>query len=175
MALPALRRGAEARRRYVGFRTLKDVSCCLKLAVIYDVQEHSPLVSMTQHAGRRLLFVDDEDSIRLTLPLVLQQRGFEVKVAGSVAEAISIIQTQKFDVLLSDLNIGEAGDGFAVVRAARKVNQRCVTIILTGYPGFETAVEAIRQQIDDYVVKPADIDLLVDTVERRLAARQTRH
>jgi two-component system response regulator RegA len=130
---------------------------------------------MTQHAGRRLLFVDDEDSIRLTLPLVLQQRGFDVMVAGSVAEAISKIQTQKFDVLLSDLNIGEAGDGFAVVRAARKVNQRCVTIILTGYPGFETAVEAIRHQIDDYVVKPADIDALVNTVERRLAARQPRH
>jgi two-component system, response regulator RegA len=127
---------------------------------------------MAQQAGKRLLFVDDEDSIRLTLPLVLQQRGFEVKVAASVAEAISTIQSQKFDVLLSDLNIGEAGDGFAVVRAAREVNASCVTIILTGYPGFESAVEAIRYQIDDYVVKPADIDTLVDTVERRLAARK---
>jgi ActR/RegA family two-component response regulator len=129
---------------------------------------------MAQQAGKRLLFVDDEDSIRLTLPLVLKQRGFDVNVAASVAEAISKMQTQKFDVLLSDLNIGEAGDGFAVVRAARRMNARCVTIILTGYPGFETAVEGIRQEIDDYVVKPADIDTLIDTVERRLAARQSR-
>jgi ActR/RegA family two-component response regulator len=130
---------------------------------------------MAQQSAKRLLFVDDEDSIRLTLPLVLQQRGFDVKVAASVAEAISKIQTQKFDVLLSDLNIGEAGDGFAVIRAARKMNQSCVTIVLTGYPAFETAVEGIRHEIDDYIVKPADIDILVDTVERRLAARQTRH
>jgi DNA-binding NtrC family response regulator len=130
---------------------------------------------MAQQSGKRLLFVDDEDSIRLTLPLVLQQRGFDVKVAASVAEAISKIQTQTFDVLLSDLNIGEAGDGFAVVRAARKMNQSCVTIVLTGYPAFETAVEGIRHEIDDYVVKPVDIDILVDTVERRLAARQSRH
>jgi two-component system response regulator RegA len=128
---------------------------------------------MAQPAGKSLLFVDDEDSIRRTLPLVLQQRGFDVKVASSVAEAISKIQNSPFDVLLSDLNIGEEGDGFAVVRAARKVNSRCVTIILTGYPGFETAVEGIRHEIDDYVVKPADIDFLIQTMERRLATRQS--
>ena len=136
--------------------------------------QQSSSVSMAQQAGRQLLFVDDEDSIRLTLPLILQQRGFDVNVAASVAEAISKIHSQKFDVLLSDLNIGEEGDGFAVVRAARQVNARCVTIILTGYPGFETAVEGIRHEIDDYVVKPANIDTLVETMERRLAARQSR-
>jgi two-component system response regulator RegA len=126
---------------------------------------------MAPAQGKRILFVDDEDSIRLTLPLVLQQRGFEVKVAGSVAEAVAKIKSNTFDVLLSDLNIGEAGDGFAVVRAIREVNAQCVAIILTGYPGFETAVEGIHHDIDDYVVKPADIDVLVATVEQRLAAR----
>jgi DNA-binding NtrC family response regulator len=126
---------------------------------------------MAQPQGKRILFVDDEDSIRLTLPLVLQQRGFEVKVAGSVAEAVAKIKSNTFDVLLSDLNIGEAGDGFAVVRAIREVNAQCVAIILTGYPGFESAVEGIHHDIDDYVVKPADIDVLVATVEQRLAAR----
>jgi two-component system, response regulator RegA len=126
---------------------------------------------MAQAQGKRILFVDDEDSIRLTLPLVLQQRGFEVKVAGSVAEAVAKIKSNTFDVLLSDLNIGEAGDGFAVVRAIREVNAQCVAIILTGYPGFESAVEGIHHDIDDYVVKPADIDVLVATVEQKLAAR----
>ena len=130
-------------------------------------------VPMAPQQGKRLLFVDDEDSIRRTLPLVLEQRGFDVKVASSVAEAISKIQNYPFDVLLSDLNIGEEGDGFAVVRAVRKANSRCVTIILTGYPAFETAVEGIRHEIDDYVVKPADIDFLIETMERRLAARKT--
>jgi DNA-binding NtrC family response regulator len=83
---------------------------------------------MAPAQGKRILFVDDEDSIRLTLPLVLQQRGFEVKVAGSVAEAVAKIKSNTFDVLLSDLNIGEAGDGFAVVRAIREVNAQCVAI-----------------------------------------------
>src|SRR3569832_1918411 len=99
---------------------------------------------MAQPQGKRILFVDDEDSIRLSLPLVLQQRGFEVKVAGSVAEAVAKIKSNTFDVLLSDLYFGEVGVGFAVVRAIREVNAQCVAIILTGYPGFETAVEGIH-------------------------------
>lgn len=124
--------------------------------------------------SKRVLFVDDEDSIRATLPLILQARGFDVSVAATVPEAIETIHRRSFDVLLSDLNIGEAGDGYTVVRAARETNPRCVTIILTGYPAFETAVQGIHHGIDDYIVKPADIDDLIKTMEERLAARQGR-
>lgn len=118
---------------------------------------------------KRLLFVDDEPSIRLTLPPVLESHGFQVRAAGSVAEAVAEINTSRFDVLVSDLNIGEEGDGFQVVSAMRQTQPRCVTLILTGYPGFETAIEAIRHQVDDYLVKPADIDTLVSTINQKLA------
>lgn len=124
------------------------------------------------HKLNRLLIVDDEESIRLTLPRILQERGFDVKVAASVPEAIQKIQDYEFDALLSDLNIGQQGDGFVVVRAMRQVNPHCVTVILTGYPGFETAVQGIRHQIDDYIVKPADIDFLVASLKEKLVARQ---
>lgn len=121
--------------------------------------------------GKRLLFVDDEPSIRLTLPAILKNNGFEVRVASTVNEAISEIGKQEFDVLLSDLNIGSERDGFDVVKAMRQAHPRCVTILLTGYPAFETAVEGIRHQIDDYVVKPADIELLVQLMNEKLMAR----
>jgi DNA-binding NtrC family response regulator len=110
---------------------------------------------------KRVLFVDDEPSIRLTLPPVLEENGFEVRSAGSVAEALVEINSQQFDVLLSDLNIGEEGDGFRVVSAMRRAQPGCITIILTGYPSFDTALEGIRHQIDDYLVKPADVEALV--------------
>jgi two-component system, response regulator RegA len=116
--------------------------------------------------------VDDEEGIRHTLPLLLQQRGFDVRVAASVPEALSAIRTQEFDVLLSDLNIGKDGDGFTVVQAMRKVHPNCVTILLTGYPAFESAVQAIHDEVDDYFVKPADLDSLINTMERKLRARQ---
>ncbi|HEX6770852.1 MAG TPA: response regulator [Acidobacteriaceae bacterium] len=118
---------------------------------------------------RRLLFVDDEDVIRITLSTILSKYGFEVTTAATVAEALQKITTQKFDVLLSDLNIGNPGDGLTVVSAMRRTQPQAVTMILTGYPAFETALEAIRQQVDDYIVKPADIPGLVNTIESKLA------
>ena len=119
----------------------------------------------------RMLFVDDEPNIRLTLPQILRMHGHEVEAAATVAEALAAIQKKQFDVLISDLNIGNPGDGFTVVSAMRRTQPACVTLILTGYPGFETALQAIRSQVDDYLVKPTEIKRLVDTIERKLKER----
>jgi len=122
--------------------------------------------------SKRVLFVDDEPSIRLTLPPILQNRGFEVRSAASVPEALAAINRQTFDILLSDLNVSEEGDGFTIVHAMRIANPKCITILLTGYPAFESAVEAIHHEVDDYFVKPADVESLISTMERKLAARR---
>src|SRR6476619_6824148 len=116
----------------------------------------------------KILFVDDEPGIRFTLPAILERVGFEVVAAASVPEALSIIGSQQFDVLISDLNIGNPGDGFTVVSAMRRTQPDAVTFILTGYPAFETALEAIRQQVDDYLVKPADVEELVNNITVKL-------
>jgi YesN/AraC family two-component response regulator len=118
---------------------------------------------------RRLLLVDDEPVIRITLTAILSKYDFEVSAAASVAEALQKITSEKFDILLSDLNIGNPGDGLTVVSAMRRTQPEAVTMILTGYPAFETALEAIRQQVDDYIVKPANIPALVNAIESRLA------
>lgn len=119
---------------------------------------------------RRLLFVDDEPIIRITLKAVLANHGYDVTTAATVAEALEKITQEKFEVLLSDLNIGNPGDGLTVVSAMRRTQPDAVTIILTGFPAFETALEAIRQQVDDYIVKPAHIPSLLQTIESKLAA-----
>lgn len=119
----------------------------------------------------RMLFVDDEPSIRLTLPAILRMHGHTVEVAATVSEALTAIQSRTFDVLISDLNIGNAGDGFTVVSAMRRTQPECVTLILTGYPGFESALQAIRSQVDDYLVKPTQVERLVQTIERKLTER----
>lgn len=122
-------------------------------------------------AKARILFVDDEASIRLTLPEILKMHGFEVRAEGTVSDALSAIGEDRFDVLLADLNIGMPGDGFTVVSAMRRTQPEAVTIILTGYPAFETALEAIRSQVDDYAVKPANIEELVHVIEDKLRHR----
>ncbi len=122
----------------------------------------------------KLLLVDDEASILVTLSAILEMHGFEVKACASVREALAAMQSEHYDVLLSDLNIGEPGDGFTVVSAMRRTQPDAVTIIITGYPAFETALQAIRSQVDDYIVKPTKADDLVRLIQQRLE-RQDRH
>lgn len=129
-----------------------------------------PLVSSV-FDQKRILFVDDEPSIRLTLPPILEENGFAVTTAASVAEALSRIQTSRYDVLLSDLNVGEDGDGFLVVGAMREAQPHCVVLILTGYPGFESAIHALRHKVDDYLVKPADVDSMIALINAKIAER----
>ena len=121
---------------------------------------------------KRILFVDDEPSIRVTLPPVIEQSGFEVRVAASVPDALFEINSYEFDALLADLNISEEGDGFLVVSAMRHLQPNCINVILTGYPALETALQAIRNQVDDYLIKPADVDLIISTIRDRLENRR---
>ena len=117
----------------------------------------------------KILFLDDEESIRLTLGMYLEDEGFSVTTAGTVPEALKLITQQPYDVLIADLNVGHPGDGFTVVSAMRRIHPKAVTFILTGYPAFETALEAIRLQVDDYIIKPTDNDALVEKIQEKLS------
>jgi ActR/RegA family two-component response regulator len=125
----------------------------------------------TRPPPRRLLLVDDDEHVRLTLLPVLQESGFEAQLAASVEEAMEAMRTHQFDILISDLNLSEPEDGFKVANAMRKACPRCVVVILTGYPALQSAIQGIHAQVDDYIVKPADYDVLIDTLEKRLAAK----
>jgi YesN/AraC family two-component response regulator len=120
----------------------------------------------------RVLFVDDEAGIRETLKPILEHHGFEVTTSATVFDALEQINHAPFEVLLSDLNIGQPGDGFTVVSAMRRVQPKAATFILTGYPDFDTALQAIRSQVDDYLLKPADVPTLIHTIQRRLENRR---
>jgi len=115
----------------------------------------------------RILFVDDEETIRITLGEVLRVQGYEVTTVSTVAEALVQITSNPFDVLIADLNIGQPGDGFTVVSAMRSTQPYCATFILTAYPALETALQAIRSQVDDYLIKPTDVEALVRAIESR--------
>ncbi|HXM93653.1 MAG TPA: response regulator [Candidatus Dormibacteraeota bacterium] len=123
---------------------------------------------------KQILFVDDEASIRMTLPPILEKAGFEVRVADSVPDAIFEINSHNFDILITDLNIGEEGDGFLVASSMRHIQPQCATFILTGYPAFETALQAIQCQVDDYLVKPVEVNSLVETLNKKLLEHQSK-
>lgn len=115
--------------------------------------------------------MDDEDSIRLTLSRILVKCGFDVTTVPTVEGALAEIAAQKFDALLSDLNLPIQNEGFTVIRAMRKQQPRCVNFILTGYPGEESALQALDYQVVRYFTKPVDIDELVRIMNENLAAK----
>ena len=79
----------------------------------------------------------------------MRKRDFDVTSVGTVADALAEITAARFNVLIADMNIGEPGDGFTVVRAMRRAQPNCVTLVLTGHPAAETALLAFRYQVDD--------------------------
>jgi DNA-binding response OmpR family regulator len=121
----------------------------------------------------KILLVDDEESVRVTLAPLLEREGFNVSSAATVPEALAQISQSSFDVLIADLNIGHPADGYIVVSAMRRTHPGCLNFILTGYPDFETALEAIRQHVNDYLIKPTPIDELVGKIRLALANRRT--
>lgn len=121
---------------------------------------------------KRMLLVDDDKNIRETLLPVLREHGFDVHLAATIPDALRAIDHRRFELLLCDLNISEPGDGFKVVAAMRQAHPDSVIVLLTGYPAFESAVEGIHHEVDDYIVKPADYDALIQTLEKKLATKR---
>lgn len=110
--------------------------------------------------------MDDDRAVLKSLESVLVYSGFQVAAVESVPEALELISKQPFDVLLTDLNIGEPGDGFTVVSAMRRVQPHACTFILTGYPDIDTAIQAIRSQVDDYFAKPLKVEELLAAISK---------
>jgi DNA-binding response OmpR family regulator len=116
----------------------------------------------------QILLADDNDAVRASLSDVLKVNGFHVTTAASVGQALHLIDTEHFDVLLSDLHMPGAGDGFTVVSAMRHTNPSAVTLMFTGYPALTEAMDAILSQADQILVKPMAIPLLIDTIRESL-------
>lgn len=119
----------------------------------------------------KILVVDDDHAVRSTLEKVLETAQFRVTTASSVSEALSLISSELFDVLLCDLHMPGAGDGFTVVSAMRHTNPKAVTLVFTGYPALQQAMDAILLQADEILVKPMDIPELLSLIRQKLSSR----
>src|ERR1700677_654815 len=111
-------------------------------------------------AATTILLVDDDEIVRLTLNTLLIHEGFDVTTAKTVSDALILINSQAFDVLLSDLHMPGAGDGLTVVSAMRHANPKAVTMLLSSFPEMEAAAQAILLQVDEILIKPMAIPAL---------------
>lgn len=123
----------------------------------------------------RILIVDDDEVLGFTLAKILEQEGFHATRAANVPEALKLISSETFDVLLSDLHMPGAGDGLTVVSAMRHANPKSVTILLSAFPEMNAAAHAILMQADEILVKPMDVPALLAVIKQRLASETPKH
>lgn len=122
-----------------------------------------------------ILVVDDEALVRRVLGDALSQAGYRVYRAASGAEALALLESNGADLLLLDLQLGEE-DGVDVMRAARNRWPNLPIIIITAHGSMASAIEAVRLDAADYLLKPISMEVLrtrvAEILERHRASQQ---
>ncbi len=118
----------------------------------------------------RVLLVDDEEELVQALSERLRLRGFEVVVALSGEQALSILQEAAPDLMVLDLKM-PGMDGMDVLRTTRQVSPQVQVIMLTGHGSEKDCEAAMRLGVFDYLQKPVDITELVTALNRAAAVR----
>lgn len=114
--------------------------------------------------SERILIVDDEALIRKSLRQVLTQKGYEVAVAASAAEARAVFVPGEFSLALLDLRLPD-GSGIELLKEFREASPNLTVIVMTAYGSIESAVEAMRLGAYDYLNKPfksREIEVIVN-------------
>jgi len=119
---------------------------------------------------RRILLVDDELAILLTLRAILEMNGFEVHTAASVKEAEQKMNSGVFEMVITDLRMNRETDGYDVIRAARRQSYDPATAILTAYPSLGNEWQSKGAQ--SLLVKPVNTNDLLRQIEALLITHQ---
>jgi len=120
----------------------------------------------------RLLIVDDDSDLRLTLCEYMETRRFSLASARNGVEAIRLLDSgQQFDIIFTDLMMPPGPSGLDVLKAARARNPHCYVVVMTGYSSIETAIESIRFGAFDYLTKPfqlVEIEIIANRIIEHL-------
>jgi DNA-binding NtrC family response regulator len=114
-----------------------------------------------------LMLVDDDPFILAGIGEDLERRGYQVTRVNSGEKAVEMLERAPFDLVITDL-VMERTDGIQVLRKCKEVNAATMVILLTGFGDMLSAIEALRNQADDYLLKPCESDEIFFRVERCL-------
>ncbi|HEX8475774.1 MAG TPA: response regulator [Pyrinomonadaceae bacterium] len=120
-----------------------------------------------------ILVVDDEENVRITTAAILEQEGYDVDTASDGREALEKVRHGDFALVLTDLRM-EDMDGSVLLNELHTKYPDIVTVVLTGYASIESSIDALRQGVYDYLVKPCVVDDLKHTVRRALEHQSQR-
>jgi CheY-like chemotaxis protein len=136
--------------------------------LVKDTMDQTPVESPTNDAQPRrlrLLLVEDHADTARVLARLLQLKGYEVKTAHSVAEALSTVAAEPFDVLISDIGLPDA-DGYELMQKVRASSQSLKGIAMSGYGMDEDLQKSREAGFSEHVVKPVNVSQLEEALRR---------
>jgi len=116
---------------------------------------------------KRILVVDDEHGMRLTLGEFLRNEKYDVHTAEDSEEAMQFLKNYQFDVVISDILLPKAS-GVDLLRKIQEITPEVKVILMTGQPTVETAVQAVRKGAFDYLSKPISREMLLRVVSNAI-------
>ncbi len=117
--------------------------------------------------GYKILYTDDDASIRLAVRGEIIAAGYELDEAGDGTEAIRKLEKTEYDLLLLDINM-PGKSGLDVLRYIKEKKLNCRIIMLSGRLGFSVATETLKLGADEYITKPFSVDYLLLTIKKVL-------
>lgn len=119
----------------------------------------------------RILIVDDEEVARVSLAEILKLEGYIIRTAASGEAAVDLLHRESFDVMILDLKMSGMG-GMDVLRAIVDTLPDLKVIVLTAHGSMDTAIQALRYRVHDYLLKPATPAQILKSIQGALEQRQ---
>jgi DNA-binding NtrC family response regulator len=119
----------------------------------------------------RILIVDDDDTIRSTMKAILEDEGYEVDLAASGKEGIKKSKETSYNIALLDIRLPDM-EGVELLKLMKPAIPRTRRIMVTGYPSTQNAIEALNKNADAYLIKPVDIEKLLNTIKDQLKLQE---
>jgi DNA-binding NtrC family response regulator len=119
----------------------------------------------------RILVVDDDETIRTVLATVLEENGYTVDTAENGKKAIEKTNTRFYNLALCDIRLPDY-EGTTLITKMRETVPKMRKIIITGFPSLQNTVEALNKGADAYIMKPFDMDKVLQTIKEQLKKQQ---
>ena len=115
----------------------------------------------------KILVVDDDENIRKTIKTILEDEGYVVDLAATGTEAIEKTQKTAYNLALLDIRLPDM-EGVELLKRMKEAVPRTRKIMVTGYPSMQNAIAALNKNADAYLVKPVNVEKLLNTVKEQL-------